>query len=191
MLRYAMTKNTPYLHRGEVALRGRHQRDVPILQAELYEDVLTRSQADTRPWRPLPSDPELSPYAPAVAEDAACFSVITAEDAELAGEALLWGIDLHNRSAHVGLALLPRVRGRGWSADVLRLLCRYGFSIRGLNRLQLEANADNEAMIRAATSAGFQTEGRLRQAAWVAGSFTDTVIMGLLAAERRDEDPNR
>jgi len=84
------------------------------------------------------------------------------------------------------LALLPRFRGRGWSSDVVRLLCRYGFAIRGLNRLQLETNADNEAMIRAATGTGFTEEGRLRRAAWVAGAFEDTVIFGLLAAEWRD-----
>ena len=72
-----------------------------------------------------------------LSEHAAPFSVITAADGELAGEAFLWGIDLHNRLAHVGLALLPGFRGRGWSVEVLRLLCRYGFVVRGLNRLQL------------------------------------------------------
>ncbi|MGZ4390411.1 MAG: GNAT family N-acetyltransferase [Gaiellaceae bacterium] len=181
------TTHNPYLGGEQVALRARRPEDVPVLQAQLYDDVGTRSRADTRPWLPLPPDPAFSPYAVASARvDAAFFSVVTAAD-ELAGEALLWGIDLHNRLAQLGLALLPGFRGRGWSVEVLQLLCRYGFAVRGLNRLQLETDADNQPMIRAALRAGFREEGVLRQAAWSLGSFVDTVVLGLLAADWRDE----
>ncbi len=38
-------------------------------------------------------------------------------------------------------------------------------------------------MIRAAERAGFSQEGVLRQASWVLGSFTDSIVMGLLVAE--------
>jgi RimJ/RimL family protein N-acetyltransferase len=41
-------------------------------------------------------------------------------------------------------------------------------------------------MIAAATRAGFEIEGTLREASWVLGSFVDTVVMGLLAADWRD-----
>jgi RimJ/RimL family protein N-acetyltransferase len=177
-----------YLSGERVALRARSADDVPILQAQLYEDVVTRSLADTRPWRPIPGDPSLSPYAVTeVSDDVAFFSVVTTDEGELAGEALLWGIDLHNRLAHAGLALLPGFRGRGWSVDVLRLLCRYGFAVRGLNRLQLETSAENEAMLRAAARVGFREEGILRQAAWAVGSFVDVVVLGLLSADWREE----
>jgi len=179
-----MTGKAPYLSGDHVALRARHPEDVAILHAELYEDVAGRSRADTRAWRPIPPDPALSPYAVADAGDVATFfSIVAVADGELAGEALLWGIDLHNRLAHLGLALLPSFRGRGWSVEVIRLLCRYGFVVRGLNRLQLEAAADNTPMLRAATDAGFSEEGVLRQASWVMGHFTDSVVMGLLADE--------
>jgi RimJ/RimL family protein N-acetyltransferase len=55
--------------------------------------------------------------------------------------------------------------------------------LRGLHRLQVETLADNTAMIRAATQAGFVPEGTLRRAAWVNGAFADEVILGLLATE--------
>lgn len=153
--------------RGEhVALRSRHPNDIPILQAELYDDITTRLQSDSRPWRPIPPDPSLSPYAAPDEDDTAFFSVITAQEEELAGEALLWGIDLHNRLAHLGLALRPAFRGRGRSVEVLHLLCRYGFDVRGLNRLQLEIANSNRPMIAAGTSTGFETEGTLREASW-------------------------
>jgi RimJ/RimL family protein N-acetyltransferase len=117
-----------------------------------------------------------------VAEDVGLFSVVTVDD-ELAGEALLWGIDTHNRSGQVGLALLPSFRGHGLSHEVLELLSRYGFTVRGLNRLQLDTTVGNEPMIRSAKRAGFAEEGVLRQARWCLGSFQDALIMGLLAEE--------
>jgi len=169
--------------RGErVGLRARHEADVPVLQAELYDDVLTHSRADGRPWRPVPQGSAGSPYQPSdPTDDAAVFSVVDLANGELAGEASLWRIDLHNRSAHIGIALRPAFRGRGFSTDVVRVLCGYGFSVRGLHRLQIETLADNTAMIRAAERAGFTREGTLRGSSWVTGEFLDEAIFGRLA----------
>jgi RimJ/RimL family protein N-acetyltransferase len=102
---------------------------------------------------------------------------------ELAGEALLWGIDRYNRMAHIGLALRPAFRGRGLGADIVQVLCRYGFAILGLHRLQAETLADNGAMLTAAARAGFKVEGTLRRSVWVNGDFADETVLGLLASE--------
>ena len=75
---------------------------------------------------------------------------------------------------------------RGVRLEV-RLLCYYGFAVRGLHRLQIETLADNAAMIAIATRAGFTREGTLRGASWVDGAFADEAILGLLAAEWRAE----
>lgn len=171
--------------RGEVAgLRARQDSDVPVLHAELYDDVPTRVQADSRPWRPIAADSAESPYrVPEGPADVAMFSVVQLATGELAGEALLWGIDLHNRTAHVGLSLRPAFRGRGLGTDTVRVLCRYGFAILGLHRLQIDTLADNDAMIAVAARAGFAAEGTLRGAAWVDGEFRNEVILGQLASE--------
>jgi RimJ/RimL family protein N-acetyltransferase len=172
------------IHGEKTGLRARHEDDVPVLQAELYDDVVTRSRADSRPWRPVPVGSAESPYAVAApSESAALFSVVELESGELGGEALLWGIDTHNRSAHLGISLRPAFRGRGLGGDVVRSLCRYGFTVRGLRRLQIETLADNAAMIAAAGRAGFTAEGTLRKSAWVYGAFADEIILGLLAEE--------
>jgi len=97
----------------------------------------------------------------------------------------MWRLDPHNRSAHLGIALRPAFRGRGLGTDTVRVLCRYGFTMRGLHRLQIETLADNAAMLRTAEQAGFAREGTLRAAAWVSGEFADEVILGLLAADWR------
>ncbi len=174
--------------RGEnVLLRAREPADIPILHAELYEDVAARSKADSRPWRPVPSSAP-SPYEAPDSDDAAFFSIASVDDGELVGEALIWGIDLHNRSAHVGIAIRPGFRGRGWSREVLGLLSVYGFAVRGLHRLQLDTVAENEAMIRSAAHAGFKEEGVLRQSSWVLGRFADGVVMAaILAADWRHD----
>ena len=171
--------------RGEVvALRARQDSDIPILETELHDDVVTYSRGDNRPWRPLPPGSDSSPYRIRDPHaDPPVFSVVELASNELAGDAMLWGLDPHNRSAHLGVALRPAFRGRGLGTDVVRVLCRYGFETRGLHRLQVETLADNEAMIRAATQGGFAREALLRQAAWVNGGFEDEVILGQLDSE--------
>ncbi|MFC0547879.1 GNAT family N-acetyltransferase [Kutzneria chonburiensis] len=168
----------------KIGLRARQESDVPVLHSELYDDVATRSRADTRPWRPIPPGSDQSPFVvTGPSDEAACFSVVELESQELAGEALLWGIDTHNRMAHIGMALRPAFRGRGLSVDVLRVLCEYGFAVRGLQRLQLETLTDNAAMLAAAAGAGFTREGTLRRSAWVYGEYADEAILGLLTDE--------
>lgn len=167
-----------------IGLRARHEDDVPILHSELYDDVPTRSRADSRPWRPVPAGSGHSPFTvTGPSDEAACFSVVERASQDLAGEALLWSIDTHNRTAHIGIALRPAFRGRGLSVDVLHTLCTYGFTVRGLRRLQIETLTDNAPMLAAASRVGFTREGTLRRSAWVYGAFADEAVLGLLAEE--------
>jgi RimJ/RimL family protein N-acetyltransferase len=172
--------------RGDtIGLRARHETDVAVLHAELYDDVPTRMRSDTRPWRPIVPGSAASPFSVAdPGADVASFSVIELASDELAGSAAMWGIDTHNRLAHLGIGLRPAYRGRGLGTDVVRVLCHYGFVVLGLQRLQIETLADNAAMIHAATHAGFIREGTLRRAAWVTGAFVDEVIFGRLVSDR-------
>jgi RimJ/RimL family protein N-acetyltransferase len=102
------------------------------------------------------------------------------------GYVTLWRIDLHHRSAHIGISLLPSARGQGLGRDALEVICRYGFEIRGLERLSLETLDVNRAMQATAIACGFVEEGRLRSAAWFVGRRVDDVLYGLLAGEWRD-----
>jgi RimJ/RimL family protein N-acetyltransferase len=183
--------------RGElIGLRAQQDSDIEVFEAELMNDVDTRMRSDNRPWRPVPPGSVRRPGSPGdnggngdIGEDVK-FSVVELATGDLAGEALLWAIDLHNRSAHLGISLLPAFRGKHLGTDVVRVLCRYGFAVRGLYRLQVETLADNHAMIAAAARAGFVPEGTRRCAAWVDGSFADEVILGLLAAEWQPAGPS-
>ncbi|MER5353093.1 GNAT family protein [Kitasatospora sp. NPDC002551] len=171
--------------RGDrIGLRARHEDDIPILRTELYDDVVNSARAEGRPWRPITpgsKDPRL------VGDDSnpahVPFSVVELEGGTLVGTATLWGIDTHNRCAHIGLGLLPSTRGKGYGTDVVAALCHYGFVVRGLHRLQVETLSDNTAMLRAAERNGFVREGVLRSSAWVLGEFLDQVVLGLLARD--------
>ncbi|MEW1771857.1 GNAT family protein [Streptomyces sp. NPDC086777] len=173
--------------RGDtVGLRARYEEDIPVLRAELYDDVVNSSRAESRPWRPAaPGSKDARLLVDDNDEGSVRFSVVELAGGTLVGTAALWGIDTHNRLAHVGLGLLPAARGKGYGTDVVAVLCHYGFAVRGLNRLQVETLADNTAMLRAAERNGFVHEGVLRSSAWVLGEFLDEVLLGLLAAEWR------
>jgi RimJ/RimL family protein N-acetyltransferase len=176
------------LHGSRIALRARAVEDVDVLHAELYDDVALRSRADPRAWRPHPRG-VASPFAPREpVPDDAPFSVVLRDTDELLGSASLWGIDQHNRLAHLGMALRPACRGQGFGKEAVDVLCRYGFVVLGLHRLQIETLADNAAMIGAAEHVGFLLEGRLRASSWVEGSFVDDVLYGLLADEWLERD---
>jgi RimJ/RimL family protein N-acetyltransferase len=172
------------LRGSKVGLRARHTDDIPILQAELYDDVATHSRSDNRPWRPITPGSKDSMFVVDDTEQRHIpFSVVTLDGGELVGDAALWNIDTHNRSAHIGLGLLPSCRGKGYGTDVVAVLCHYGFVVRGLHRLQIETLSDNAAMLGAAERNGFVREGVRREGCWVVGEFLDEVVLGLLARD--------
>ncbi|NJP35880.1 GNAT family N-acetyltransferase [Micromonospora thermarum] len=136
------------LRGSKIGLRARHEDDIPILRAELYDDVVNASRSEGRPWRPITpgsKDPRL------VVDDTeqghVPFSVVELDGGTLVGTATLWGIDNHSRSAHIGLGLRPSFRGKGYGTDVVAVLCHYGFVVRGLQRLQIETLSDNAAIV--------------------------------------------
>ncbi len=166
-----------------VVLRARKQSDVAVLHRDLHDDVATRVRTDGRPWTPVPVEQSTFTTRDTNPDGVASFTVADPVSDDVLGSAVLWGIDLHNRCAHIGLALVPAARGRGLAPEVLRVLCDYGFRIRGLHRIGIETLTDNEPMIRSAQSVGFVREGTIRQGAWVSGQMVDEATFGLLADE--------
>ncbi|MFC8508355.1 GNAT family N-acetyltransferase [Streptomyces sp. NPDC057411] len=178
------------LRGSRVGLRARHEDDIPVLRDELFNDVVNASRAEGGPWRPVSpgaKDPRLA--VDGTAEGHVPFSIVELDGGALVGTANLWGIDTHNRCAHIGLGLLPSARGKGYGTDVVSVLCHYGFVVRSLRRLQIETLADNTAMLRAAERNGFVREGVLRSSAWVMGEFLDEVLLGLLLDEWKPTGP--
>ena len=176
---------------GQVAaLREKRPEDVAVLHGLVAADPAFHALVDTKPWRPVEIDAARARFDEVVRErstpdSAVQFAVQSATDnaGRCQGWATVWDLDLHNRTAHLGLGLVPGARGKGMGVDVLRLLCRYAFEVRDLVRVQVETLASNEPMRRAALAAGFTQEGVLRSSAYVMGRRDDDVVLGLLREE--------
>ncbi|MGW0558981.1 GNAT family N-acetyltransferase [Streptomyces sp. NPDC002926] len=180
------------LRGSKVGLRARHEDDIPILRAELYDDVVNSSRAEGRPWRPItPGSKDSRLVVDDKEQGHVPFSVVELDGGTLLGTAVLSNIDNHNRSAHIGLGLLPSSRDKGYGTDVVAVLCHYGFVVRGLQRLQIETLSDNAAMLRSAERNGFVREGVLRSSAWVMGEFLDEVLLGLLVQDWKPDPKGR
>jgi RimJ/RimL family protein N-acetyltransferase len=176
--------------RGErVVLRAVTREDVPALaEWELEHD--TWPEINLGPYTPRTVADVLQEYdaggdSPYRSSEKKAVFAVAAEEG-LVGSVSLWGIDAHNRRAHLGLGLGPEHRGKGYGSDACRVVLRHAFVDRGLHRVQLETLASNEAALRAYRAAGFVEEGRTRESGWVRGGFADEVIMSVLAHEWRD-----
>lgn len=170
------------LHGERVTLRKVRAEELPTVYGWRY-DVETWLLTEDEPYV-VPTYEEFvaEMTRPGNQEGAAFFGVDI--EGRLVGSCSLWGIDLHNRYAHIGMSIGSREhRGQGLGRDALAVITDYGFRLRGLHRLQLETLASNEAMVRTALSVGYAEEGRLRGKAYVAGRFCDEVVFGLLASD--------
>ncbi|MDP9241172.1 MAG: GNAT family N-acetyltransferase [Actinomycetota bacterium] len=181
----------------QICLRARLRTDIEVLHAPLRVDPELWMLTDNDPWIPESLDAALARFDKRQGEkqrrhvDFTVETLVAVGDTLAAGQpigdACLWSIDLHARSAHIGLTLIAGARGHGIGREVVDLLVDYGFRIRGLHRLQCETLADNAAMLGAAESAGFRREGLIRQAGWRSGRHVDEVVLGLLAEEWRGQ----
>ena len=93
-------------------------------------------------------------------------------------------INWHNRSAEIGIFIGEKSYwNRGYGRETMRLMLRHGFQTLNLNRIFLHVYDYNPRGIKAYEHAGFQTEGRLRQAQYYDGVYHDVLIMSVLRCE--------
>ena len=110
------------------------------------------------------------------------FGVLLVElDGEPAGTVTWERVNQRSRIASVGgLAIAPRLRGRGVGADAARALQRHLIRDIGFHRIQMEIYGFNERSLRHAERAGWVREGIRRKAYWREGEWVDGVLFGLV-----------
>jgi RimJ/RimL family protein N-acetyltransferase len=97
-------------------------------------------------------------------------------------------VDVVAQSATVGITIGEKdLWGQGYGSEALGLLVDYLFDHLNLHRVQLDTWSGNERAIRSFARVGFREEGRLREAIWGPGRYFDTVMMGLLRSEWRQD----
>jgi RimJ/RimL family protein N-acetyltransferase len=165
-----------------VRLRAREMEDVPHAHRWVNNPAVTRnilvrypsSQEQQRRWfedRP--------PAAFAVAA-----FIIETLSGKAIGDCNLHSYGPEMRQAGLGILIGEEDHwGAGYGTDAMRLLCRFGFEMMNLHRIELDVFDDNPRAIRCYEKVGFQHEGRRREADYRYGRYRDVLMMGLLRSE--------
>lgn len=168
---------------GRLLLRLPEERDVPEITRACQDDELAR-------WIPVPV-----PYAEDHARQFVAdrpekwqddhgemtLAVTGADDGRLLGM-----VGLHARDEtmrEIGYWTAPWARGQGVMTDAARLMCRFGFEVLGLERIEWWAAVGNDASRRVAEKLGFTFEGTCRARLLHRGERLDGWVAGLLRDE--------
>ena len=118
-----------------------------------------------------------------LAFDLAAFAIET-KDGRHIGNCVLRGASPENRSADLGIVIGEKdCWGRGYGADAVRTLVRFGFDEMNLERVELHVYDFNARAIASYRNCGFIEEGRLRQHEYAEGAYHDSVVMAVLRDE--------
>jgi RimJ/RimL family protein N-acetyltransferase len=105
-------------------------------------------------------------------------------DWRLIGNSSFFDFDWVARSAEVGIMIGDKtVWNQGYGSEVMTLLLHHGFRTLNLNRIFLRVYAENKRAIHAYEKVGFVHEGRMRQAVYKNGSYSDILYMSVLREE--------
>lgn len=114
------------------------------------------------------------------------FLIERREDGALLGTVGLHDCDFVNRNARLGVMIFsPAERGKGYATEAIRLLLRYAFRRRGLNKVYLKVFADNARARARYRKLGFQKEGYLREEYLLKDAYRDMILMALRKREWR------
>jgi [ribosomal protein S5]-alanine N-acetyltransferase len=111
----------------------------------------------------------------------------TTEKGDHIGELLYFkGLD-YQSGLEVGYEIFDAVHyGKGYMTEALSLFCAYLFSVRPINRIQVNLMKGNQGSRRVAEKCGFTYEGTMRAATFNRGAYHDLELFSLL----RDECPD-
>ena len=112
------------------------------------------------------------------------FAIHAQEDGRLLGAVDLGLTSWGSRDAFVGISIGDRdFWGKGYGTEAMQLLLCYTFTELNLNRVSLNVFEYNQRAVRSYEKAGFQIEGRQRQAMIREGRRWDILYMGILRIE--------
>ncbi len=115
------------------------------------------------------------------------FAIVLLENDSLIGSISLHNIDHLNRNAFIGIFIGGELcRGKGYGAEAIRLILKYGFQTMNLHSMNLSVHADNLAGISCYKKVGFREVGRLPEVVFKDGEYVDKIYMALLEDEYKE-----
>jgi RimJ/RimL family protein N-acetyltransferase len=115
------------------------------------------------------------------------FTIETLVEGDPIGQVFLGSGSAEDRSADLGISIGDKSRwGGGYGTDAILAVCRFGFEMMHLHRIELGVYVENERARHVYERIGFRTEACRRQAYFKEGAYHDALIMGLLEGELVD-----
>lgn len=113
-------------------------------------------------------------------------SIRTRPNLDLIGTVQIMAIEPIHRSAKLGILIGdPAQRGRGFGREAMKLAVDYCWSQINVSRISLQVFDDNLAAISIYEALGFEHEGVLRDALFVAGKWVSLKMMAIHHPARR------
>ncbi len=170
-----------------VRLRAREPEDEPLLYQWFNDPEVTEHLAMRYPVSHR-SEREFIDRVSELNYGHAGFAITTLAEGRLIGGCDLLDTRAESRSATLGIAIGDKAYwDGGYGTDAMRTLCRFGFEMMNLHRIQLDVYAGNERARHVYEKVGFKVEVRKRQAMYKLGRYQDVYVMGLLEGELRME----
>lgn len=168
-----------------VRLRAREPEDEPLLYRWFNDPEVTMHLSLRYPLSHA-QEKDFIQGSARIGYNAATFGVETIAESQLIGGVGFESVSPENRSAVLGIAIGDKqFWNSGYGTDAMRVICRFGFDMMNLHRIELEVYADNARAVHVYEKVGFQLEGIRRRAIFKFGHYQDLHVMGLLAEELR------
>lgn len=109
------------------------------------------------------------------------------DDRRIIGTVTLASLDASNRRCEVGFILASDVWRQGYMREALRVALDFAFDELGMMRVEADVDPHNAASLGILERLGFVREGLLRERWRVGGEVQDSVMLGLLRRQWRDD----
>lgn len=175
--------NPPLIEGSRVVLRHHRSSDLAAVRRWYRDPELARL---TRYSLRTMSDDEIDRFfhGRLMSSESVAYAIDVRETGRLIGLTTFSNLDPENSSVmfHISIGEADEW-GRGYGTEAAELMLWLAFERIGLHRVALSVFGFNERAIRSYENAGFQIEGRDRQAIVRDGQRWDELTMGILAPE--------
>ena len=174
----------PSLTGTRVVLRPWRVDDVDAVTAACQDPAIQRWTQVPVPYERAHAEGFVGAIAEGThADGGALFAVVDRESGALAGSIGLFPPD--DGVGEIGYWTVAEHRGRGLTAEAVRVLADWALDERGLHRVELHVDPANTGSRRVAERAGFLMEGVVRQRFRHRGRPADVVLYSRLATDPR------
>jgi len=110
-------------------------------------------------------------------------TIVRKEDKTPVGQIAFYSYNPLNQSAALGVIVDPDQRRNGFATDAMRVLVKYLFKHRNLNKVYAETPKFNTAAVALLESIGFKKDGALRNHHYYDGEYYDQLVYSFLRFE--------